>query len=196
MRRVLMSGTLLAGMGLSLALVGCGSDGPSCSVVCAKVVECYPEDTEAECLDQCAAMRDVLRSSVYEELGNCMLDTSCAELEQNGDICMEQAATGLPTKPVDDMLEDMCQKMVECDASDEITVEQCVAEMQHEGGEAYAMMGMFKNSVLDCISSCFKKADCAELDDATEACMEQCGLDVLMAEDAEDFDQAGNGPTD
>jgi hypothetical protein len=191
-----MSGTLLAGMGLALVLAGCGSDGPSCSAVCAKVVECYPEDSQTECLDQCAAMKGVLRSSVYQELGSCMLDTSCAELEQNGDTCMEQATTGLPTKPVDDMLEDLCHKMVECDASDELTVEACLDQMQSEMAEAYAMMGMFKNSVLGCIGSCFKKADCAELAGAEEACMEQCGLDVFMAEDAEDFDSAGNGPTD
>ncbi len=177
--------TTMVGVGLALALAGCGSDGPSCSAVCAKVVECYPEDSETDCLQQCDAFKDVLRSSVYEKLGNCMLDTSCAELEQNGDICMEQAAAGVSTKPVDELFEDMCRKMVECDASGELTVEACLDRMQSEMAEAYGMMAMFNNSVLDCIGSCFNKADCAELDDATEACMEQCGLDVFMAEDEE-----------
>lgn len=158
-----------------LALAGCGDDGrPSCSEVCDKVVECDPGGSKTECVEDCDDMKAVIRTSSFETLGNCMLDTSCSEILGNEDVCIEEALATAPAGAADGLVDAMCEKTVECDETGLITLEQCRAYMEGEEASLFDVLALFKDSVLDCVSDCFSGASCSELDTISDTCLVNC----------------------
>ncbi len=170
---------LLAGLfGFSSGLYGCGgSTGPSCSEVCNKMAECNPEQAQG-CETDCQKMKDLIRSSVFKALGECFLETDCETLNNNGDICMVDAVKEIPSGVVDDFIDSICTKIITCDET--LTKNQCISTMKDKGGDSVQMIGMYSDSTIDCVTSCFSDKSCTEIkdkdDDSMDACMTQCGL--------------------
>ena len=57
-----------------------------------------------------------------------------------------------------------------------------------DAGDDFDFLGILKDSVLSCTKSCISDTPCQLLEDAMEACMSECGLDIFSD------DQPGNGP--
>ncbi len=164
-----------------LFVSACSSDnGPSCDEVCAKIQECNPDDA-GDCLDQCASVKNIMRESVYNSMGNCYLDMSCDALNADDNVCMVNAMSEIPDGVVDGFIGDLCDKMISCAATG--TKDECVSKMKEEGGDSIQMAGMFKDSILDCTSECFAAKDCSALDGAMEDCMKQCGMNFKVPDD-------------
>ena len=177
----IISLSVLALFSLGLFAACGGSSGPSCDDVCNKMMECDPESQESdltECLEQCAIFKDAFRDDVYSELGDCFMENSCAALDANESLCFDQAAALGDIEAVKGLIADMCVKIVDCDETDMMTQETCVSNMEDNAEEELPLLGMFKDSVLNCAADCVGNLDCADLndDDAIGGCMENCGL--------------------
>jgi hypothetical protein len=173
---------ILMGSVLCIALIaaGCGgSSGPSCADVCAKMTECDPENDAVECNDMCGQFKQVMRSTAYRALGDCYMDSSCATIIANEDICMAAAIAKVPAGAVDRFVNGLCTKMVECDGSGTLTQQACITDLQSSGSDMLEMIGIFSDSVLDCVVNCADQIDCAQLEDGMDDCFPQCGLDFL-----------------
>ena len=101
---------------LALLVASCGGNsGPSCQDVCTKMSGCDANNDMTECLDMCGQFKQVMRSTVYQTLGDCYMDTACAALEANSDMCMAAAMAKIPAGAADRLISGLCTKMVSCD---------------------------------------------------------------------------------
>ena len=175
--KTFISLSLLAFLSLGLT-VACssGSSGPTCDEVCAKMVECEIESNSAECLSMCAIFKDAWRDDVYAELGDCFMENTCEVLNQDEDLCFAQAEAKGSIAAAKALYEDLCAKWVECE--DTWTQEQCVQEMEDDHSDGYLAIGMFTDSVLNCMSDCVDGLTCAEALDGPSMgdCAEGCNF--------------------
>ncbi|MBN2496973.1 MAG: hypothetical protein JXR96_20445 [Deltaproteobacteria bacterium] len=155
----------------------CGGGGPSCQTVCNKMMTCDTRMEMSECLQICDLYKQYMRGNVYDALANCYMDHSCEELEANGEMCFEMAMAAGDPSAASDMIDRFCDKAVECGGYQD---RQACVDQVTEDGEFLGMVGMFKDSVLDCFINCVTGKSCEELeeDEAIEACSENCGLFV------------------
>ena len=168
---------------LSLASLGAfacsGNPGPSCTEVCVKMVSCQVETSQNECETMCEDMKPLMRSSVWSYLGDCYMETDCATLAANDDVCFAGAISAAPAGAADGLISDLCDKMVSCDQSGTLTKPDCVAEMSGSGGDSLEMIGMFKDSLLDCMGDCVGGVACEDVEDSFSTCSLQCGLSIF-----------------
>jgi hypothetical protein len=162
---------------LALAWAGCPSSGPAPEELCNKMIECGAEGQLSECLTEMQQMKDVLRSSSWAKIGNCMLDLTCAEIETDGSMeCLEAAMASGDPNAADGLLRAYCQKMIDCGQAPGYSVQECVELSKSQAGEYLGAYGMFRDSILTCVENCAHSQSCENLEDIFEICMEPCGL--------------------
>ena len=179
--KTIISLSLIALLSLSLA-VACssGSAGPSCEDICNKALECDSVTELTECLNECPRTIDMYRDEVWSALGNCLLESTCEELEANEDNCYEQALAKGSLPAALSTIERLCAKEISCDSQGTLTLQQCIDDSTGADGDPsfiYQFMSLLSDSVLDCIGTCVEGKDCTELASGDVDCFAECGVD-------------------
>jgi len=147
----------------------------SCQDLCAKNLECDPETDVAACTSSCEASKDVIRGLVLDAMASCVLDHPCNSPQL--DACVERAMALAPSSYAESFIRSMCSKIMECAGGG--TVDYCVNELEKQAGDSLAYFGIFKTSVLACLSDCYHGLSCDEIEndeDALDRCQRECGI--------------------
>ena len=185
-KAILLASLSMLILGLAAACSS-GDSGPSCEDVCSKMQECDTGENYTECLSTCDQFDDVMRSEVYETMGNCFMDQTCEFLQDDEEYCYEAAIAAGDLAASRSMVERMCDKIVSC--VEGYTQQDCVDDQTGAGegsDDMYYTLAMFKDSVLDCIGDCMEELSCAELEEGGESCLSDCGLNFMMGDDVTD----------
>jgi len=151
---------------------GNGNQSLACEDACNKMNQCDPDEyLMVECLGECGMIADVLRGQAFDSVVACIGAAPCAALDP--EACMQQAADEIDDSVLDEFLDTICDKDVECEGGDKPT---CLAEMKAD--EDLQELKIISDAGLDCLGACLSSKSCAELavGDPLEACAMDCDI--------------------
>lgn len=151
---------------------GSGANAQACEETCAFMNQCDPVEYDLDdCRDDCGQFADLMRSTAFDSMVECIQATDCADLDP--EECMQQAMDEVPASVLNSFFNTICGKVVECQGGDQ---QACLDQMQ--GDEDLENLKIFSDAGLNCLGSCLTGLSCAELaaQDPLEDCVTQCGL--------------------
>jgi len=186
MDKILSSIALVLLPGAICLILGCdkGKDETSCLALCEKLLSCDAEAIEAECLTRCEQLQVVLQKDAYQEAASCIQETSCAQLDAQGEVCLQRAVAAAPADALDGLISALCTKINACMPTVPVAI--CAAMFSTpQVAQGIEVMKLVKKSFLDCTAGCFSELDCGLLSSGEAAyqtqfgqCATSCGLSL------------------
>jgi hypothetical protein len=159
-------------------VTACGSSGTGCESICNHISECEPEGDKQECITMCNGIEQTFRSSAWTNVTSCILDLPCgANFDPN--TCIVEAANKESADVIDDMATRVCTRNSDC--GDQTPIADCVTEAKQS--DAGIIFRLFADSVLNCVATCVEGTDCAQVEEAFDTCVPQCGISLELDEE-------------
>lgn len=155
----------------------------SCSDVCEKNLKCGLENDLDKCTAACQDLNKVLRPSVALAMKSCTLESSCSELKEDRELCLNRGVAKVPKDSLDDFKKSICNKIADCSRLVlGNAFNMCMKEFEKESN-GINKLGVFNDAFISCEQECITNLSCNDITDSQkrtkeiDSCTTKCGVD-------------------